>query len=109
MSVELKCCPFCGNPNPGQFRYMVGTNVPSPNGDMFCIICDCGCRFEVYQDELFDDVEILRDSQERYGEEITDDDLWDMLYSKWNDRLGSTLREIAERHKETLTRLAEDD
>lgn len=102
----LKPCPFCESTNLSYFRYMIGTNYPSPRGDMFRISCDCGCRFEKCQDELFEEVEDIRSQQGIFGEEITDQDLWDRMIADWNWRLDSELRMIAERHKESLSKLA---
>lgn len=107
--INLRPCPFCGNPNIGYFRYNVGTNYPSPNGDMFRISCDCGCRFEKCQDELFERVEETYSNQGKYDVEIVDDNLWNILAFEWNNRFESKLIKIKERHKESLDMLAEDD
>ena len=106
---KLEPCPFCGNPQLKRIRYIVGTNRIHPKGDMFSIVCDCGCKFEMYQDELFDEVESLRDATGRYEDLISDDDLWDVLFSKWNWRFENKLKESVRRHKEALDRLAEND
>lgn len=107
--IGLKPCPFCGGPNISYFRYNIGTNYPNANGDMFRISCDCGCRFEKCQDELFERVEEIYSNQGKYGVEIVDDDLWNVLAFEWNNRFESKLMKSVERHKEALDMLAEDD
>ena len=107
--ISLGPCPFCGGPNITYFRYNIGTNCPSANGDMFRISCDCGCRFEKCQDELFERVEEIYSNQGKYGVEIVDNDLWNVLAFEWNNRFESKLMKIVERHKEALDLLAEDD
>ena len=104
--ISLKPCPFCGNPNVAYFRYNIGTNYPNANGDMFRISCECGCRFEKCQDELFEKIEEFR-SQQGIFDVISDKDLWDRFYYEWNWRFDDEVKEIAERHKETLAKLAE--
>lgn len=105
MGINLKPCPFCGLTYLNTYRYTFGTNLVNPKGDIFCISCDCGCRFEKCQDELFEKIEDIR-SQQGIFDVISDKDLWDRFYYEWNWRFDDEIKEIAERHKETLSKLA---
>lgn len=90
--TELKPCPFCGKSELKSYRYNIGgvldrtdiLETVSHNGDMFRIECDCGCRFDKHQDDLFTRLEIAYG----YDIDVTDDDLWNRLIADWNRRVS---------------------
>ena len=90
--TDLKPCPFCGSQNLTKYRFDIGgflgkdgcTETICENGDTFRIECDCGCRFDKCQDDLFTRLEMAYG----YDIEVTDDDLWNRLIADWNRRVS---------------------
>ena len=88
--TELKPCPFCGSQNLTKYRFNIGgflykdgcTETICENGDTFRIECDCGCKFDKHQDDLYTRLEMAYG----YDIEVTDDDLWNRLIADWNRR-----------------------
>ena len=70
--TELRPCPFCGSQNLTKYRFNIGgflykdgcTETICDNGDTFRIECDCGCRFDKHQDDLYTRLEMA------YGDDI---------------------------------------
>jgi len=90
----LKPCPFCNSQNLTKYRFNIGgfLNIEGcietvcENGDTFRIECDCGCKFDKCQDELFDKAEGIYTCDGKYDVEITDADLWSIMIADWNKR-----------------------
>ena len=88
--VVQKPCPFCDTYRQEMYRFHAGFDVASgvvirnldDNGDMFSIVCDCGCELVKCQDELVDKI------WERYGcdSECNEHDLWGIMIEEWNKR-----------------------
>ena len=93
--TELKSCPFCGSRNLTRYRFDIGGFLDMPgcteticeNGDTFRIECDCGCKFDKCQDELYDKAEDIYTCDGKYDIEITDADMWNILIADWNRRV----------------------
>ena len=91
--IELKPCPFCGSQDLTKYRFDIGgfldkdgcTETICENGDTFRIECDCGCRFDKHQDDLYTRLELA------YGDyiDVTNDDLWNRLIADWNRRVSN--------------------
>ena len=94
--VKLKPCPFCDSQNLTKYRFNIGGFLDKPgcteticeNGDTFRIECDCGCKLDKCQDELFEKAEKIYTCDGKYDVEITDTDLWNMLIADWNRRVN---------------------
>lgn len=92
---ELKPCPFCGSRNLTRYRFDIGgfldmsgcTETICENGDTFRIECDCGCKFDKCQDELYDKAEDIYMCDGKYDIEITDADMWNIMTEDWNRRV----------------------
>ena len=89
----LKPCPFCGGTNLNIYRFtrvgIIDIDKPawleeeSATGDWFRIECnDCGCTYDEHEDGLFDCIFNSCDY------EITENDLWNVMFGKWNERKG---------------------
>lgn len=88
----LEPCPLCGSRDLRRYRFTKagfldreGTlETVCQHGDFYRIECDCGCKFDKYQDDLFTRLEMA------YGDyvEVTNDDLWNRLIADWNKRVG---------------------
>ena len=90
--IELKSCPFCGGTDLDRYRFTRAGYIDKPawyeeksaSGDWFRIECNhCGCSLDKHEDELFDCIFNSCDY------EITEDDLWNVMFGKWNDRAPS--------------------
>lgn len=81
--TELKPCPFCGNDHLMHYRYP-SKSTPSDKGDMFRIMCGCGCIFDQHISELYHRMERVT------GDwiDVTEDDLWVRMCVKWNRRVN---------------------
>lgn len=87
----LKPCPFCNSQNLAKYRFNIGGFLDKDgcieticeNGDTFRIECDCGCKFDKHQDDLYTRLERAYG----YDIEFTDDDLWNRLIADWNGRV----------------------
>lgn len=92
----LKPCPFCGSQNLAKYRFNIGGFLDKPgcteticeNGDTFRIECDCGCKLDKCQDELFDKAEEIYTCDGKYDVEITDADMWNIMIADWNRRVS---------------------
>ena len=92
--ISTKPCPLCGGDALERYRFNIGgflnvdgcTETICENGDTFRIECDCGCKFDKCQDELFDKALEIYTCDGKYDVEITDEDLWNVMIAEWNRR-----------------------
>lgn len=88
--IDLKPCAICGGNSLVKYRYNILVPMDfsksgyyiedNPEGEMFRIECECGCKFDKCQDYLFEKAEDI------FGcdAEILDEDLWNVFISEWN-------------------------
>ena len=58
--INLKPCPFCGREvavHGGPEEWTPTFYDPDSGGDPYCIVCECGCSFEIGYCELEELVE----------------------------------------------------